>query len=213
MRKTIAAALLLGLFGAVTLAAAQEPSKVELYGGYYYVRFNVNADVPGVPPSQTFNASGGGGQIEYNINNWLGAVGDLAGYGATSTVNGALVGGAFTYLFGPRVNLRRGKITPFAQALFGGIATTSGIGQSGPVNNFAFDSRRRHRFQSVAARFCASAAGRVSDDGAAQRPQRPGEQSSDWSRRCPAPGRKIILRTVGCYIPLLHPLDQPRIRS
>jgi opacity protein-like surface antigen len=138
MWKTIATALLLGLFGAVTLAAAQqEPLKIELYGGYYYVRFNVNADVPGVPPSQTFNASGGGGQIEYNINNWLGAVGDLAGYGATSTLNGALVGGAFTYLFGPRVNLRRGKITPFAQALFGGIVTTSGIGQSGPVNNFA----------------------------------------------------------------------------
>ncbi len=64
-------------------------------------------------------------------------VGDLAGYGATSTVNGALVGGVFTYLFGPRVNFRRGKVTPFAQALFGGIRTTAGIDESGPENNFA----------------------------------------------------------------------------
>lgn len=64
-------------------------------------------------------------------------MGDLAGYGATSTANGALVGGAFTYLFGPRVKLSLPKVTPFAQALFGGIATTSGIGLPGDQNNFA----------------------------------------------------------------------------
>jgi outer membrane immunogenic protein len=117
--------------------AQEEFSKVELYGGYYYARFSINANLPGVPPSQTFNANGGGGEIEYNANRWLGFVGDFAGYGATSTVNGALVGGAFTYLFGPRVNLRYREVTPFAQALFGGIATTAGIGVSGDENNIA----------------------------------------------------------------------------
>lgn len=119
-------------------AQAQEAaSKLELYGGYYYVRFNINADLAGVPPSQTFNANGGGSQLEYNASKWLGVVGDLAGYAATSSVNGALVGGAFTYLFGPRVNFRSKKVTPFAQALVGGMATTSGIGRSGIQNNFA----------------------------------------------------------------------------
>jgi outer membrane immunogenic protein len=138
MSRPMTLPLLLFLFGTMRLATAQEEfAKIELYGGYYYARFYVDANLPGVPPSQTFNASGGGGQIEYNANHWLGAVGDLAGYGATSTVNGALVGGAFTYLFGPRVNLRSGKVTPFAQALFGGIATTAGIGVSGDENNFA----------------------------------------------------------------------------
>ena len=138
MRTSIAVGLLLGLFGTVPLAKAQEePPTVELYGGYYYARFNINANLPGVAPSETFNGNGGGGQFEYNTNNWLGVVGDLAGYGATSTVNGALVGGAFTYLFGPRVNFRHRKVTPFAQTLFGGIRTTDGIGQSGPENNFA----------------------------------------------------------------------------
>jgi outer membrane immunogenic protein len=131
MRKPIALGLLLGLFGTVPM------SRLELCGGYYYVRFNINANLAGVPPSQNFNANGGGAQLEYNANRWLGIVGDMAGYGATSTVNGALVGGALTYLLGPRVNFRMHKITPFAQALFGGIATTSGIGISGDQNNFA----------------------------------------------------------------------------
>ena len=138
MPKSLTVGLLLGLLGSVPLVKAQEElSKVELYGGYYYVRFNVNANLPGVAPSATFNGNGGGGQLEYNANRWLGVVGDLGGYGATSTANGALVGGAFTYLLGPRVNFRRGKITPFAQTLLGGIRTTDGIGQSGPENNFA----------------------------------------------------------------------------
>ena len=132
MRNSLAVGLLLGLLGTVPLAKAQvEPSKIELYGGYYYARFNINANVSGVAPSETFNGNGGGGQLEYNANRWLSFVGDLAGYGATSTVNGQLVGGAFTYLFGPRVNFLRGKVTPFAQALFGGIRTTDGIGRSG----------------------------------------------------------------------------------
>jgi len=130
--------LLLSLFGAAQIVKAQEQaSKLEAYGGYYYVRFNVNASAAGGGPAESFNGNGGGGQLEYNTNNWLGVVGDLAGYGATATTNGALVGGAFTYLFGPRVNFRHGKVTPFVQALFGGIYTTAGIGTSASENNFA----------------------------------------------------------------------------
>lgn len=138
MNKAFVLVLLLGLFTATPPIKAQEQtSKFEAYGGYYYVRFNVNANVPGIAHSAIYNGNGGGGQLEYNANNWLGVVGDLGGYGATSTVNGALVGGAFTYLFGPRVNFRHGKVTPFAQTLVGGIRTTDGIGQSRPENNFA----------------------------------------------------------------------------
>ncbi len=136
MNKAFALVLLLGLFvTARPMKAQEQASRLEVYGGYYYVRFNVNSNLPGVAPSATYNGNGGGGQLEYNANHWLGIVGDLAGYGATSTANGQLVGGAFTYLFGPRVNFRHGKVTPFAQTLFGGIRTTDGIGQSGPENN------------------------------------------------------------------------------
>ena len=34
------------------LRAQQNPSRFELYGGYDYVRFNVDANVSGQPPSQ-----------------------------------------------------------------------------------------------------------------------------------------------------------------
>jgi outer membrane immunogenic protein len=137
MRKSFWVLALLAIFAFVLSAKAQyEGPRLEAFGGYYYARFNVKANVPGVAPSETFNGNGGGGQLEYNPNRWLGVVGDLSGYGATSTTNGALVGGVFTYLFGPRVNFRHGKVTPFAQTLFGGIRTTDGIGRSGPENNF-----------------------------------------------------------------------------
>ena len=52
MRKSLAVGLWLGLLGTAPLAKAQEESsKVELYGGYYYARFNVNANVLGISAS------------------------------------------------------------------------------------------------------------------------------------------------------------------
>jgi opacity protein-like surface antigen len=139
MRKSFAVVLLFTLPGIALSAKAQdETSKFEAFGGYYYTRFNVNANAPGIAPSATYNGNGGGGQLEYNVNRWLGAVGDVGGFIATSSGNGAFAGAGFTYLFGPRVNFRRGKVAPFAQALFGGVRTTDGIAQStGTENNFA----------------------------------------------------------------------------
>lgn len=138
MKTSCAVILLLSLFGAAQIVQAQEQaSKLEAYGGYYYVRFNVNASAAGGGPAETFNGNGGGVQLAYNANNWLGVVGEMAGYGATATTNGALVGGAFTYLAGPRVNFRHGKVTPFVQTLLGGIWSTGGIGSSASENSFA----------------------------------------------------------------------------
>ena len=138
MRRSFCILLALALVGAAQFVNAQEQTaKLEAYGGYYFARVNVNANVQGVPPSSTFNANGGGGQLEYNANHSLGMVGDLAGYGVTTTTNGALEAGAYTYMFGPRANLRRGKVTPFAQALFGGVLGTHGIGRPGYESHFA----------------------------------------------------------------------------
>ena len=93
------------LFGlAVTTAPAMwaqekdqggQASRLELYGGYNYVRFNINASASVLqPPSQTFNANGGGGQLVYNVNHWLGVLGDVSGYWAT---NGKTAGAAMPY--------------------------------------------------------------------------------------------------------------------
>jgi hypothetical protein len=141
MRTSLAVVLLFATISAGPLCAQEQASAFEAYAGYYYVRFNVNANAPGIAYSAAYNGNGGGGQFEYNINHWLGAVGDVAGFVATSSGNGAFAGAGLTYLFGPRVNFRRGKIAPFAQVLFGGIRTTDGIAQStGTENNFAMSA-------------------------------------------------------------------------
>jgi hypothetical protein len=134
--------VLLFLVAAYPVKAQDQPAKFEAYGGYYYARFNINANAPGIAPSAIYNGNGGGGQLEYNVNRWLGVVGDISGFYATSSGNGAFAGVAVPYLFGARVNFRHGgvmgKVTPFAQALFGGVWTTDGIAKStGPENNFA----------------------------------------------------------------------------
>jgi len=135
MRNSLAVVLLIAAMGAApTLRAQEEPSKAELYGGYGYARFNVNANVAGQPPSQVFNGNGGGGDLEYNVNNWLGVLGDVSGYWAT---NATKQGAAIPYLFGPRVNLRHGKVTPFVQVLLGGVVTSSGIQTIGWQSHFA----------------------------------------------------------------------------
>ena len=47
---------------------------------------------------------------------------DVGGYdGGDNGLNGALV----TYLFGPKIAIRRGKITPFFQVLLGGAYTSA----------------------------------------------------------------------------------------
>ena len=74
----------------------------------------------GVP---SFTAPGGSGSFVYNFNKTFGAVADLGAYHNSSDVN--LNPTTFSYLFGPRVSLRKEKFTPFAQALVGGVRVTS----------------------------------------------------------------------------------------
>jgi outer membrane protein OmpA-like peptidoglycan-associated protein len=73
---------------------------------------------------------GGSTSIAYNFNRYLGLVADLGGFdnnhltlfGPTSSQTLNANGSAFTYLFGPRLSYRRHeRITPYAQALFGGV--------------------------------------------------------------------------------------------
>jgi hypothetical protein len=137
MRTSWAVILLLAVFGVALPAKAQdEATKFEFYGGYDYIRFNVNSNVSGTPPNQSFNANGGGVQLEFNVNHLLGVVGDLTGYGVTNT-SADLVGWVMPYLFGPRINFRHGRVTPFAQSLFGGIAASNRIGGGPSQNSFA----------------------------------------------------------------------------
>lgn len=86
---------------------AQETPKAELFGGYEYLHVN---------PGGT-GCHGGGGNVAYNFNNWIGGVADFAVCKETGARSGLH---DVNYLFGPRVSYRSyGSFTPFAQVLFG----------------------------------------------------------------------------------------------
>ena len=130
MRHSLAVVLLVAAIGAAPSLRAQDgPSRIELYGGYGFVRFNINTNVSGQAPSQTYNGNGGGGELVFNASSWFGITGDVQGYWATNTAN--------TTIHGPRINFRHGKVTPFAQVLLGGVVTSSGIQQEGWQSHFA----------------------------------------------------------------------------
>ena len=87
---------------------------------YQYINF-----MPGDPFSE-FNNHGGTGSFTFNANRWLGLVAEVGG----TTFSRSLVpldgtnhdvGGITTYLFGPRLNLRKfERFVPFAEFLVGG---------------------------------------------------------------------------------------------
>jgi len=124
---------------AASMGAAMPPSvrmdsyypKIELFMGYSYLR--------AVPTLAVGNRlvwlNGGSTSVAFNLNRYLGLVGDFGGFNETrlllttgnppsalGTYQTVDDGTVFTYLFGPRLSFRKhDRITPFAQALFGGI--------------------------------------------------------------------------------------------
>jgi len=103
--------LLAGLFLVVAISAPAQgiTDKVELFGGYSYMRF-------GSSPSTNLNGWELSGQ--YKVAKWLGGVADFGGtYGSGASVH--------TFLFGPQVSWPR-SISPFAHVLVGGSHFSSG---------------------------------------------------------------------------------------
>jgi opacity protein-like surface antigen/outer membrane protein OmpA-like peptidoglycan-associated protein len=87
--------------------------------------FSFQHNSPVLGGSQSFNCAGGGSTIAYNPTSVFGFAADLSGckafglnntYGVGSKVNG----GEFTYVFGPRLTVRKGKFQPFFEVNFGG---------------------------------------------------------------------------------------------
>jgi len=95
--------LLCGLIFLISLTAhAQDSDKVELYGGYSYMRFD---------SSPITNMNGWLLSGEYKPTSWLGAVAEFGGdYGSGASVH--------TFLFGPQISLNS-RVSPFAHVLVG----------------------------------------------------------------------------------------------
>jgi len=114
--------LLLGLVFLVSLTplATHAQDKVEVFGGYSYMRFN---------NSPSFNLNGWEFSGQYKLSDWLGAVADFDGhygspFGPNTSVN--------TFLFGPQVSWP-GRVSPFGHILFGAAHASLG-----PVTDNSF---------------------------------------------------------------------------
>jgi hypothetical protein len=112
-------------------AWAQEFPRVEVGGNYSYVHY-----APSAPYSQSHSLNGGGGELNFNINEFLGIKMDLQGYSSSTTAfniapnptfpagaTGTVQGNLFTYLFGPQIKVRAHHIQPYGHLLFGGAHT------------------------------------------------------------------------------------------
>ena len=95
--------------------------KYEIAGMYDYMNIH-----PG-SPFNSFGSQGGSGSFTYNASRWLGLTAELGGLhydrnefpltGSSAKVSGGLT----TYLFGPRLNLRKfDHFVPFGEFLLGG---------------------------------------------------------------------------------------------
>ena len=104
-------------------APGQLVPRYEVNFGYDYLEFN-----PGDGFSSYGNHGGAGG-FTFNANRYLGLTAELGGYSGHHTVNGVYSGtGLTTYLFGPRLNLRRfDHFVPFVEFLVGGAKGGGGI--------------------------------------------------------------------------------------
>jgi opacity protein-like surface antigen len=92
-------------------ARAQDYSKVDVFAGYSYDRWD---------GAKKFNLNGGSASVAYNVNNWLSGVADFGGYNNGNVQNKGLDFTLSTYLFGPRISYRHwNRVTPFGEVLFG----------------------------------------------------------------------------------------------
>ncbi len=128
MRKLFFVVGLLLLASGVARAACDNYQPVEVGFGYDYVRVNTGMTVKegsgGSAALPVLNLNGWGAEVVYNPACVLGIVADFGGtYGTTSfsIPDPNLTTHVYSYVFGPRFNLRNATpFTPFAEALFGG---------------------------------------------------------------------------------------------
>jgi outer membrane protein OmpA-like peptidoglycan-associated protein len=111
--------------------------RVELAFTYDYVNF-----APG-NPFANFNNNGGAVAFTYNFSRWIGLVAEVGGYQFTRNAfpltgsNNGVSGGFESYLFGPRLNLRKfNRFVPFGEFLIGGASAGSVL--VGAQNQSAF---------------------------------------------------------------------------
>lgn len=127
---------------AAASADTRSPAKIvprfEVAGMYDYINF-----APGSPFANS-NSHGGSGSLTYNASRWLGLTGEVGGYSTERNLfpltgtNNSVRTGFLSYLFGPRLNLRKfDYFVPFAEFLVGGVRGSSQMTGASQQNAFA----------------------------------------------------------------------------
>ena len=112
----------------VAVAWSQEFPRLEGVVDYSFARY-----APSGSYTKGHTLNGGGGSIQYNINDVWGLKMDLQGYGSNHTeftippnvnfpggATGSVQGNLFTYMFGPEIKFRPHGFHPFGHLLLGG---------------------------------------------------------------------------------------------
>ena len=108
------ALLVFGLCALSSLPAqAQEEDKVELFGGYSYMRFH------------STNLNGWEVAGQYKFLDWLGGVADVDGHYGSFNGIGGIGTSTYTFLFGPQISLPS-RVSPFGHLLLGGAHNSTG---------------------------------------------------------------------------------------
>jgi opacity protein-like surface antigen len=118
------------LFISAIAAAAEDAPQAEIFGGYSYLRCDTGDS------SISCNLNGWNASVAFNAAKYFGIVADFGGaYGTVNNTDFKM----HSFLFGPKFAVRKEKVTPFAQALFGAANTkksASGVSLSSK-NDFA----------------------------------------------------------------------------
>jgi opacity protein-like surface antigen len=134
MKKLLLVAVL--LLGFSVMAIAQDTPAVEVFGGYTYMHPDTK------DKSIDFNMNGWNASVAFTGNKYLAFVADFGGaYGSDGGSEDKTSVRFHTIMFGPKVSARVGKVTPFAQALFGYARLTGKTFQEVQVlreNDFAY---------------------------------------------------------------------------
>ena len=137
------------LFNLLFAIASNAQDKIELFGGYSYLRPAVSLSqaivcpvgilppCPVITTTTHLNLNGWELSGTFYAGRWIGLTADFSGhYGSTQGVSTHLQ----TYLFGPQVRVP-GKVSPFAHVLFGGahefLGAAPGLVNSGTTSAFA----------------------------------------------------------------------------
>ena len=131
MKRTFLLAVLILLLSLPALAqdkkgkdSSGETPKVELFGGFSYLRANPGGGLAGT------NSLGWNASLNWNWNRWFGIKGDFDGHYCCAGQK------LHDFMFGPQFSLRRSKVTFFVHGL-GGVSHGSAPGASDTAGAFA----------------------------------------------------------------------------